>query len=113
MALTATQLTTLAFICDTLIPPVAADPDPHGYWRRTASDLDSAHVVASAIAAFPVAKDRSGLAQLIDLFDNPLANLLLCGRWMRFSALSAEARERYLRGWQHSRLPLQRQGFRP
>jgi len=111
MALTAAQLETLAVICDTLIPPVAADPDPHGYWRRTASDLDSAHVVAAAIAAFPVAKDRSGLAQLIGLFNNPLANLLLCGRWMRFSALSPEARERYLLGWQHSHLPLKRQGF--
>jgi choline dehydrogenase-like flavoprotein len=111
MALTDAQFQTLSLICDTLIPPVAADPDPDGYWRRTASDLDIAHVVAAAIAEFPVAKDRSGLAQLIGLFDNPLANLLLGGRWMRFSALSPETRERYLRDWEQSRLPLKRQGF--
>lgn len=111
MSVAAAQLETLAQICDSLIPRLDQEPDPDGYWARAPRELDLARVVSAAIDALPVAQDRADLTRLIGLFDNPLANLLLCGRGQRFSALSAQARERYLLDWQHSRLPLKRQGF--
>ncbi|MEP7200588.1 MAG: GMC family oxidoreductase N-terminal domain-containing protein [Chloroflexota bacterium] len=111
MPLSPAHRQTLSLICDTLLPSIAEANDPHGYWRRTASDLNVAPIVADHIAALPAAKDRNDLAQLIGMFDNAIANLLLCGQPTTFRALTPDAREQYLRAWANSRLPLKRQGF--
>jgi hypothetical protein len=39
MALTDTQRETLRLFCDTVVPRIERDPDPDGFWARTASDL--------------------------------------------------------------------------
>lgn len=49
--------------------------------------------------------------QLLGIFENRLANLLLAGRCARFSELPAEARESYLLSWAHSGLGQRRMGF--
>lgn len=51
------------------------------------------------------------LDQVLDLLENPAANLALAGRPLRFSALSQPAREAYLRRWAASPIALKRQAF--
>ena len=38
MSLTDTQRTTLRLFCDTIVPRIDREPDPHGHWARTATD---------------------------------------------------------------------------
>jgi choline dehydrogenase-like flavoprotein len=111
MSLNSSQLETLRLVCDTLLPSIDTADDPHGYWRRRASDLNVAAAVAENIASLPAEKDRRDLEQLIGIFDSPTANLIFCGKPLRFSALTSAAREQYLRDWENSLLPMKRQGF--
>lgn len=64
MSLSPSHLQTLCLFCDSLLPSVAVENDRHGYWRRTASDLNIAQLVADDSAAPPAEKDRNDLAQL-------------------------------------------------
>ena len=37
--LTADQRAMLRAICDTVVPRIERDPDPHGFWARRATDV--------------------------------------------------------------------------
>jgi choline dehydrogenase-like flavoprotein len=54
---------------------------------------------------------RKEFASLLRALDNPVANLLLSGRPVRFGRLDPAGRARYLRAWSESRLTLKRKGF--
>jgi hypothetical protein len=39
MSLTETQRNALRLFCDTIVPRIERDPDPDGFWGRSATDL--------------------------------------------------------------------------
>ena len=63
--LTETQRATLRTLFDTIVPSVARDPDPHGFWARTATDVGADQAAEEAIALMPP-EDQAGLRQLLD-----------------------------------------------
>lgn len=102
---------TLRTLCDTIVPRVDGVPDPDGLLGRSATDLavdeDIVHIVSDYLSP----DQRDDFHRLLRTVENPLLNLVLTGRPSRFGRLPAAARERYLLGWAHSRLPVKRQGF--
>lgn len=107
---TAQELDALAAICDTLVPAVASSTAPD-FFRLRARDLGVPDLMSKAIAAVPDPAQRSGLRQLLGLFENRLVNLLLTRRFHRFSQLPEKEREVYLQGWAHSAISQRRMGF--
>jgi choline dehydrogenase-like flavoprotein len=67
--------------------------------------------LAETIAALPRRADRAELARLLRLFESRVVNALLAGVPRPFTTMSVLQRERYLRGWATSRLPLRRKAF--
>jgi choline dehydrogenase-like flavoprotein len=64
--LTDAQHATLRAVCDTVVPSIARDDDPTGFWGRSATDVGTDLAIAEAIAAMPP-EQRDGLAQLLDV----------------------------------------------
>ena len=93
----------LAAVCDTFVPGGSALPSA------------SALGIPARIIGEILALDRPALIkeldQVLDLIENPIANLALAARPTRFSALSQAAREAYLRRWAESPIALKRQAF--
>ena len=67
--------------------------------------------VARKIAALPSAADRAELDRLLRLLESRAVNLLLSGIPIPFTRMSPSQRERCLRGWATSRIPLRRKAF--
>lgn len=67
--------------------------------------------VARKIASLPRAADRAELDLLLRLLDSRAVNLLFSGVARPFTQMSADQRERCLRGWAMSRLPQRRKAF--
>jgi len=67
--------------------------------------------IAETIAALPHRRDREDLGRLIAALERPWFNLVAGGVPRPFSAMTPAQRERYLRGWAHSRLPFKRRAF--
>jgi choline dehydrogenase-like flavoprotein len=63
--LTETQRTTLRAFCDTIVPSIAHDDDPDGFWGRKASELAVDQGVEQIIATLPP-ELQAGLGQLLD-----------------------------------------------
>ena len=61
----AAQREVLRALCDTVVPAVAEDPDPDGFFARRASDLGVATAIEGLLATL-AEEDRSGLLQLLD-----------------------------------------------
>ena len=102
---------TLRVLADTLVPSLAASPDPDGFYGRKASDLAVDEDVARIIERYLSPEQRADFRRLLRTVESPMANLLLSGRPTRFSTESEAKRERFLLGWAHSRLGIKRQGF--
>src|SRR3954464_3009722 len=69
MSLTDTQRATLRLFCDTIVPRIDRDPDPHGFFARAASDIGVEQGVEQLIESLDE-QLQTGLAQLLD----PLAS---------------------------------------
>ncbi len=108
---TADERQTLRTLCDTLVPRVPGVPDPQGLFGRSATDLAVDQDIVSIVEGYLAPEQRDDFHRLLRTVENPLLNLVLTGHPARFSRLPPEARERYLLGWAHSRLPVKRQGF--
>src|SRR3989441_302125 len=102
---------TLRHLADALVPSVAVESDPDGFYGRRASDLAIDDDVARIIETYVSPDQRADFRRLLRTIESPWANLLLSGRPHRFSSGSDAERERFLRGWAHSRLGIKRQGF--
>jgi choline dehydrogenase-like flavoprotein len=63
--LTADRRATLRAVCDTVVPSLPRDRDPHGLWGRSASDVGADEAVAQQIGALPE-ELAAGLGQLLD-----------------------------------------------
>src|SRR2546428_10208440 len=94
----------LAAVCDTFAPGLK-DRLPSasglGVPARLRSEVEALHQPALV----------AELDRLLDTLDSPLLNAALTGRPVRFSALSLDQREDYLRRWAGSPLPLKRRAF--
>jgi choline dehydrogenase-like flavoprotein len=94
----------LAAVCDAFAP---GDQDR----LPSASALG----VPERLRAELVALHQPALLQefdrLLDTIESPVLNAALTGRPVRFSSLSQDQREAYLRRWAGSRLPLKRRAF--
>jgi long-chain-alcohol oxidase len=67
--------------------------------------------LAETIAALPHRADRADVTRLLAVLENRMVNLILTGLPLPFSRMSVTQRERYLRAWATSRLPLRRKAF--
>src|SRR4051795_6099527 len=65
MSLTDTQRATLRLFCDTIVPRIDRQPDPHGHWARKATDIGVDQGVEQLIDELDETL-RTGLAQLLD-----------------------------------------------
>src|SRR3954470_2077942 len=65
MALSDTQRQTLRLFCDTVVPRIERDPDPGGFWARTAGDLGVPEGVEQLIGTLDE-QLQAGLCQLLD-----------------------------------------------
>jgi hypothetical protein len=61
------QRATLQALCDTIVPAVAQEPDPDGFWARRASDLGIHHAVEGIVLGLPDETSRAGLIELLDV----------------------------------------------
>ena len=104
MELTTRERESLHLLADTIVPRT------EGPLAASASDLGVPELAAEAIAKLPTDVQRQ-FRQLLRTVENPALNLLLSGRPVRFSRLSPEAREEYLRSWARSLLAVKRRGF--
>jgi choline dehydrogenase-like flavoprotein len=68
MALTDSQRATLRLFCDTVVPRIEREPDPGGFWARTASDLGVPEGVEQLIDSLDE-QFQAGLCQLLDAID--------------------------------------------
>ncbi len=56
----------LAAVCDTVVPPIEREPDPDGFWGRSATGMGIHLGVEELINGIPDETLRAGLAQLLD-----------------------------------------------
>jgi hypothetical protein len=103
------QLKTLADVCDSLVPSVAPSVEPFDALTATSIGVDKA--LADIIDAKLEPSLRAQFYRLLDIFDSRAYNLLLTGKPSRFSQLSREGREAYLKAWRDSRLGTKRTAF--
>ena len=60
------QRATLRALCDTIVPSIEHDPDPTGFWARSATDVGTDEAIAQALDLMP--EDQvAGLGQLLDV----------------------------------------------
>jgi choline dehydrogenase-like flavoprotein len=64
--ITETQRSVLAALCDAVVPPVAHDPDPDGFFARKASDVGVPAAVEQMLTTAVPPEQRAGLLQLLD-----------------------------------------------
>src|ERR671939_1871715 len=57
----------LRAFCQTIVPRVERDPDPHGFWRTSATDLGVDAGVAELVEGIPDEVVRGGLMELLDV----------------------------------------------
>src|SRR3989475_12275257 len=100
---------TLRALADTLVPSLAASPDPDGFYGRKASDLAVDEDVGRMIERYLSPEQRADFRRLLRTVESPMANLLLSARPRRFSTESESNHERFLLGSPHRRVGIKRQ----
>lgn len=98
----------LTALVDTILPGFPPDAAGGAYPAASSAGID--REVLDVVSGLPEGQRRE-FATLLRAVENPLINLLLSGRPVRFSRLDRPARERYLRGMASSSLALKRRGF--
>src|SRR3954452_17887425 len=66
VVLSDSQKAVLAAVCDTVVPSLPRERDPHGLWGRKASDIGVDQAAAQLISDIPDPELRGGLLLLID-----------------------------------------------
>src|SRR2546426_6416595 len=104
----------LEVACDTLLPSLEPPPGSStalaDYYRRRASDLNVAQLLAETLT-FENAEAQTQFHQLMSLMASPVSSLLLAGSAKPFIELSQEKREKYLFAMANSPLGSLRQGY--
>ncbi|HYK93321.1 MAG TPA: NAD(P)-binding protein, partial [Thermoplasmata archaeon] len=110
-ALSRRETETLRALVDTIVPPNSG-PRGSATLHREGGASREVDIEIQRLWAdyFPVSQ-RAAFRQFLHVVESPGLNLLLSGRPLRFSGLSSEPREAYLRGWSRSGLGAKRRGF--
>jgi choline dehydrogenase-like flavoprotein len=58
----------LRAVCDTVVPAIPHEPDPHGMWRRTATEVGADQGIEQMLDLMPP-EQRDGLMELLDGLD--------------------------------------------
>ncbi|NDJ86097.1 MAG: hypothetical protein GYB66_09445 [Chloroflexi bacterium] len=106
--LSASELATLALVCDTLIPSLAVDGDQQAFFQRRAHDLGIAHYLADTLSTQVEAGQLRELRLFLNVIEQPLLNSLLSRINRPFAAMSMAERTSLLQSWATSRLNLRR-----
>ncbi len=109
--LTDAQFRTLTALCDTLIPSIERNDDPHGFWKRKASDLDVPTLVTRAVRDLQPEDQQRDFKLILDLLNQPVTAGLVTGQFRPFADLASTAREKVLQNWSISPLPQLRRAF--
>ena len=109
--LTPSQFRTLTALCDTLVPSIDVESDPHGFWKRTASDLDIPRAISEITFTLQDDLNQAQLRLLLNALNAPLLRVFITGHWTHFADLPLEAREGVLRWWSTSPIGLLRKSF--
>ncbi len=105
------EMETLALICDTLIPSLVADSDPHELYQRCANDLDVPRKLALVIERVSDPGMIRELRYFLRVIELPPMNMLLSRKNKAFSAMSLPQRTALLRSWETSRFNIRRKAF--
>jgi len=109
--LTPAQFRTLTALCDTLVPSIEAEHDPHGFWKRKASDLDIPLTIAEITFTLQDDLNQAQLRLLLNTLNAPLLRAFLTGHFAHFADLPLAAREAVLRRWSTAPIGLLRKSF--
>src|SRR6266705_220467 len=112
--LTSDEFSVLEAVCDTLLPslepPGGSSEIVAAYYRRSARDLNVAHLVAETVS-YENEQAKADFRRLLALLSSPAAGLLLAGSPRPFKALPQEKREKYLTAMANSPIGQLRQGY--
>jgi long-chain-alcohol oxidase len=111
LALTDRQRTVLRAVCDTLLPNIVRDDDPHAYYATGALAAGTPARVEKMFEQLGNPSDRARLKILLDLLDLAPANLFQGAGFRSFARMSPTSREALLRAWAHSSIAVKRAGF--
>ncbi len=78
------QQATLRALCDTVVPAIRREPDPEGFWGRTATDVGADAALLQAFEQMP-AEQVQGITELLDALEQ-----------QGFAAMSQLSREQVL-----------------
>lgn len=105
------ELATLTLICDTLIPSLDVEPDPHGLYERKASDLNVPLLLAEAIEDVAEPAMIQQLKLFLTALEMPFGNMFLTGQALTFGEMNLQQRTELLRSYETSRFNLRRKAF--
>ena len=112
--LSASEFQTLEQFCDTffpiLDPPAACSELQMAYYRRSASDIHLALLIAEQVVQ-ENEEVQADFHRLLAALISPVTGLLLVGKPKPFAALSQEWREKYVLAMAHSPSSQLRKGF--
>jgi choline dehydrogenase-like flavoprotein len=101
-------------VCETLLPslepPTGSSPELSAYYRRKASDLHVAMLLAETLA-HENADTQTEFRQLLAFMASAISGLILLGKPRPFLAFSPEQREAYMSAMANSGMVQIRQGF--
>lgn len=87
------QLATLRAVCDTVVPAMPRDDDPHGFWARKATDIGADQALLQTLEAMPE-EQRAGMAQLLDMLElQGFSQLSQLSREQVFTNMSLASRD--------------------
>ncbi|MEY2667699.1 MAG: hypothetical protein RJA59_337 [Pseudomonadota bacterium] len=101
--LTPAEATVFLELSERLLPPRPGFPAP--------LDVELPRRIDGLLALMPV-EGQKEVRQLVGLFENALAGLVLDAQWKPFTASTHEEQDARIRSWQMSRLEVRRTGFR-
>ncbi len=108
MVLDERQRDTLKQVCDVFVPSL---DDATEFYRRPASQMNVHGLIESAMEGSLQPSNAESLERVLRIFDSRAYNLVLTGRPSRFTSMSPDQKERYLRGWRDSSVPIKRSAF--
>jgi long-chain-alcohol oxidase len=105
------QRAVLHAVCDTLLPRLARDDDPAGYFATGALAARTPARVEQMLALLTNPHDQARLKLLLAVLDSSAANFVVGGGFRSFADMDPATRERVLTGFAHSSVTLRRAGF--
>ncbi len=110
MGFTTEQKAAIAAIADAFLPSLERENDPDGYWKRAGSDLPLPDLIEDTVLALP-GEEQKEFTDLLDLMNSWKLGLTWFGPMKSVKNLTVEQREKMLKTWSASSLPILRKGY--